>query len=92
MTIRREDSDLGRHGPLRAQPLYRRPSTKLADGVWHECRKARGRNLRNRASISNLSGVVSLAMDIFKHGQIGVLPTDKDGGYCLIPKQTLQKA
>ena len=43
----------------------------------------------NRGAISNLSGVVSLAMDIFRYGGIGVLPTDKDGGYCLIPKTSL---
>eukprot|EP00959_Pyramimonas_sp_CCMP1952_P392614 8226759-Pyramimonas_sp.AAC.1 len=75
--------------PAAVPPSFDQACREIVDGVWHECRRARGRHMGNRGAISNLSGIVSLAMDIFRYGGIGVLPTDKDGGYCLIPKATL---
>ena len=56
----------------------------ITNGIWQACRVARGRFFSHRHSTSNVSDVHRLALDILKFGTVGILPADKDGGYCLV--------
>ena len=60
---------------------------ELSQTVLEKCRKARVQHLRRRVRIP---GIYKFALTFFS-GSWGALPTDKDGGYCLLPKVKIRE-
>lgn len=80
------------HCPYAIPSREERDLQELTHRVWQACRVARGRAYPDRRGISNVSGIHSIALDLIKPGEIGVLPTDKDGGFALVRKDSLLAA
>ena len=59
--------------------------------TFESCRKARSKLMRSRSSTSNLDPVSRLGLLYLKRGSVGALPTDKDGGFVILPKLEIQR-
>lgn len=54
---------------------------------WAKWVKSRAR--RHRTSFANFSPLHAMAINTLKKGRWGIVPTDKDGGWCLVDKYVL---
>ena len=63
--------------------------SSVTQGVWDACLIGRGRWFQHRRRLSNYCGLHACAFDMLRRGRLGVIPTDKDGGVCLVDKATI---
>ena len=59
---------------------------EVSNAVWDACSKAR--QIRYPpAECGSMNGLFKHALDMISSGSQAIVPTDKDGGYCLLPKR-----
>ena len=54
--------------------------------VFERCRRTRSNLLSQSVLCSNAGRVIRLAFKLFKSGNVSALPTDKDAGYAIMPR------
>ena len=64
---------------------------EMKTDVFEACRKAAGRWRALRTGIAARNRIARLAIAWLRKGSIGALPTDKDGGFALLPKVQIQR-
>jgi hypothetical protein len=61
----------------------------VSKNIFHECQRVLVKSHKQPREYSNVNKIASHAIYLLKIGTMGILPTDKDGGFALSPKDDI---